>query len=108
MNGLKGLFLFLICIFLSCGKTELPTPIVGEPIFFFDGQLGGVAKKINAGDNDFYLFTEFSKDDDSVFSFTGRLAKLEQNCPDTCAEQLVISIRDFEQNISNVVSNINA
>lgn len=99
MNVLKGLFLFLICTTIACGKKEIPEPIDGTPVFFFDGQVNNEARTINAGDNDFFMFSEFNNDINEVISFTGRLGKTV-DCSSNCEEELVINIRNFEQNLS--------
>lgn len=55
---------------------------------------------INAGVNDFYMFTEFEKDEQNLYSFIARFAKLS-TCQTNCTEALKIEIRDARPITSN-------
>jgi len=86
-------YIFLIFIIIGgCKKVELdPTPS-GDPVFSVDATLNGTDFNWVAGDDDIYMFTEFSKDSFDVYTLSGRFA-LDDNCVDTCEESLTFSIR---------------
>ena len=91
-NILFYIALFFAAYFLSCNKIDLPDPVQGTPIFnatlnFFNGE----TITWEAGVDDYYMFTEFEKDNLGINSFIGRMEK--ENC-DTCTETLAIYIRD--------------
>ncbi len=102
----RYILLFLIGLFFSCKEESLPEPNTGTPVFTIAGTLGGNSIDINAGDNDFYMFTEFEKDETNVFTFSGTFAKLEPDCNPNCNEQLRISIRDFQMTEDLLVTDI--
>jgi len=90
----KIIFLFILAHCFACQSGDLPEPKTGDPVFFFSGTIGGgESRLINAGDDQFFMFTEFESDDQNVFSYIARLAKLEPDCGSDCSEQLRILIR---------------
>ena len=91
MNNKLIYILLVLTFFASCKKVELDVP-VDNPVFSVDATVGGVALDWSAGDDNFYMFTEFSKDSLQVYTLTGRLAK-DSNCSTSCEESLAISIR---------------
>lgn len=93
----KFIFLLLVLTLgFACKDGEIPEPMTGEPVFFFSGTINEEPITINAGDNDFFMFTEFESDDQNVYSYVARLAKLQPDCGDECEEQLRILIRHNE------------
>jgi len=85
----------------SCKKVDLDEMPSGTPVFIVDAELDGVALNLVAGDDDFYMFSEFSKDTLDVYTLTGRLAK-DNNCQSDCEESLSFSIRSsFADSIPN-------
>ncbi len=84
--------LFIILLIASCKPEELPPVKNGNPVFSVS--IG--SKDIIAGENDFYLFTDYEKDDMEVYSFIARFAKTN-DCTVDCKEELLIAIRDAQQ-----------
>jgi len=94
-----------ISVLFGCKKVDLePTPS-NDPVFLVDANLGGDSLKWVAGVDDFYMFTEFSKDNFEVYTLTGRLAK-DENCVSDCEESLTFSIRSSLPTTSTATFNI--
>src|SRR5690606_17478310 len=85
-------YVLISVLALSCRPEALPSVETGQPVFSFSG--GGV--DISAGEEDFYLFTDYQKDASNVYSFIARFAKTS-DCATDCEEELVIEIRDVQQ-----------
>ena len=86
-------YIFILTLFVvSCKPEELPPSETGNPVFY----LSNNDVNITAGEDDFYLFTDYSIDDQQVYSFAGRFAKTS-DCETSCKEELLIEIRDAEQ-----------
>lgn len=92
MNKLLIYIALIIITLGGCKKVELPPTEVNEPIFSINANLDNVSLDWSAGDDDFYMFTEFSKDNFNIYSLTGKLAK-DDNCLSDCEESLTFSIR---------------
>ncbi|MEM9819952.1 MAG: hypothetical protein AAF985_02725 [Bacteroidota bacterium] len=102
MNRFNQILVLLIVLqCFACGDGELPEPMTGTPVFSFNGTIDGATTLLNAGDDDFFMFTEFEEDDQNVFSYIGRLAKLQPDCEDNCNEQLRILIRNNQTGTPN-------
>ncbi len=68
-----------------------PTPPT-DPVFSTSLNLDGEPLNWVAGDNFWYMFTEFSSDNSGLQTLTGRLAK-DNNCQVNCDKSLTFSIR---------------
>ena len=96
MKKISSYCLFVIFIFTmhSCkkdpGGTFYAEP---EPVFSVAAKFGISDVLIEAGRDDFYMFTSYDTDSLDVLIFKGELNKLE-NCLADCEESLSISIRD--------------
>ena len=76
----------------GCKKVDLDEIPSGDPVFTANATLDGIDLNLVAGDDDFYMFSEFSKDNFDVYTMTGRFAK-DSNCHSDCEESLSFSIR---------------
>ena len=85
-------FSLIVFAFASCSKVDLDEVPSGDPVFTVNAELDGVDLNLIAGDDDFYMFSEYSKDTLGVYTMTGRLAK-DSNCSAECEESLSFSIR---------------
>lgn len=83
--------LFIIALG-GCKKVDLPAPMIGDPVFSVNATIDNQPINWTAGDNDVYMFTEFSKDNFDIYTLTGRFAK-DENCMNDCNEYLSFSIR---------------
>lgn len=91
--------LYILCCLAVCctqcspsDDVDFPLPSEGEPVFMVQTDINGRAIDLAAGLNDYYMFTSFERDAQNVLTFIGDLK--QQTCPDICAEQLRIEIRD--------------
>ncbi|MFK8007984.1 MAG: hypothetical protein AB8H03_16625 [Saprospiraceae bacterium] len=90
----------------GCKKVDLDDVPSGDPVFTTSAELDGVQLNLVAGDDDFYMFSEFSKDNFDVYTMTGRFAK-DTNCQDDCEESLSFSIRSsYIDSFPNQIFNI--
>lgn len=89
------IFCCLAVCFTQCSQpndVDFPLPSEGEPVFMVRADIDGRAIDLAAGLNDYYMFTSFGRDAQNVLTFVGDLK--QESCPDICAEQLRIEIRD--------------
>ena len=95
-NRIIQLLLFTV-LFLSLGcKKELLPPSSGnDPVFFLSNSIDGNQSNIAAGNDGYYMFADFSMDDDSIYTFSGTLK--EENCNNDCGSEIRIEIRDFQK-----------
>lgn len=98
MNALhRNIFIIIALLFATCKKVELPPETSNQVVFSVktDSDLGEI--NIEAGNEDFVLFPEFTKGADDVYSFIGTFKK--DDCITECGEYFRIEIRDFQQTI---------
>ena len=97
-NNRSNLLLSLLLIIgmTSCKKNiiDVPPSEVGEPVFRTSFQLEGTPQEMIAGDDEYFMFTEFTKDTDDIHTFIGSFAN--ENCTSNCESSLQFEIRDFE------------
>src|SRR4051812_40361029 len=82
------LFIFAVIVIGSCKKEPIPvTPPVPAPVFTFNGTVGGSPVKIEAGVNNYYMFTTCKTYTTSgVYDFGGEFRDKDcstGNCPNT-------------------------
>lgn len=85
-------FLLFGLLLLQCKKTELPPPDAGTPVFTLNFELDGAPVNFVAGEEDYFMFTDFQATPEDVLVFEGTLNKL--SCVDSCGPALKILIRD--------------
>ncbi len=97
---MKNYLVFILFLFLaSCKKNDDPAPVSEQPVFKVVGTVGGQPLNIQAGVNDYIMFTDFTFDNSSsVFEFNGSLRKY--NCA-SCPNSLSIKIRNYTQTLSS-------
>lgn len=75
------LFTFVAAIFITCKKQEItPSSTEGQPVFSFYGNMGGNILNIQAGVNNYYMYSSYSQGNNNlgpdgygIYSFTGTL-----------------------------------
>lgn len=92
MNRIVIYISLIILVLGSCKKVDLQPPVQNNPVFSVDAILNNDSLNWGAGNDNFYMFTEFSKDSFNVYTMTGRLAK-DTGCISNCEEYLSISFR---------------
>lgn len=91
---------FLIPVFIctiligsfSCKKEE-PIPVTAPPVFFFRGNVDGSPVNLEAGVNNYYMYSNFNQDANNLYSFSGNLGVY--NCTN-CGNMLQVKINDFQ------------
>ena len=63
------------------------------PVFFLDASFNGEPKIIEAGIDEFFMYTSFAKDNFDVYTFIGKFGKLG-SCVNDCTEDFTFFIRD--------------
>jgi hypothetical protein len=93
----------------GCKKVDLDEVPLGDPVFTASAMFGtGAELNFVAGDDDIYMFSEFSKDNLEVYTMTGRFAK-DANCENDCEESLSFSIRSSSvDSLPNLPFDINS
>jgi len=89
------LFFFVVSI-MACAKKELPKAVNGNPVFMFDGTIGADPIVYKAGVNGVYMFSDFYKDAQDLYTLSGTFAV--ENCA-TCEPFLSFEFKDGRQTV---------
>lgn len=76
----------------GCRKEE-PKPVIGDPVFYVNGTLNGSPLLLRAGVDNYYMYSEYSADQQGLYSFTGHLKTDGSSNP--APNSLRVSITDF-------------
>ncbi|MEM7657257.1 MAG: PKD domain-containing protein [Bacteroidota bacterium] len=83
----------LLVLWGSCGEPTLPDEVIEQPVFYLAGQLGEGELSLTAGENDYYLHTDYQREPENLYSFRGVFSPTE--CLE-CPESLEIIFRDVQ------------
>ncbi len=72
------------------------------PVFFLDAMFDGSPKLIEAGRDEFFMYTSFTKDNFDVYTFIGKFGKLG-SCLTDCTEDFTFFIRDSKASPDEVL-----
>ena len=78
---------------IGCKKkpiVPIPSDFEGETVFKVDGKLDNNSLSIEAGKEDFYMYTDYELNGENLMEFTGEFQKNEK-CEGICNEKLKIS-----------------
>ncbi|MAZ36158.1 MAG: hypothetical protein CL842_01755 [Crocinitomicaceae bacterium] len=85
-------FLVYIASFLvilaSCKKEELQPEVIGNAAFYIQGTVNGLPVNLVAGDNDYYMYSSFEENENTVPKYIGELKT--ENCETGCPESFTI------------------
>lgn len=97
--------LITVLVFNSCKKKDLPEAEEGNtPQFYFTGNVDGTDVNLQAGVNDYYMYSGFNQSSaTNVYGFTAALKP--QNCT-SCNNSIEIQINDYRQSAFNGPSGI--
>src|SRR4051812_11867663 len=88
------IIVFALIGVMSCEKKKYPeSSVENDAVFYVQGTADYNPLKYVAGENDYYMYSSFALDSNSVYSFAGEFKKL--NCTD-CKNTLEIRIRDLK------------
>ncbi len=86
------IFLLAIGVLVGCKKEDVPTTD-GTPVFSIRADFDGSQVDIQAGNEQFYLYSDYRIDDCEQIVLVSRLAK-DNSCTTQCAEEWLIEIAD--------------
>lgn len=74
------LLISIVTVFVTCKKEQLaPTTIEGQPVFSFSGSINGTPLTLQAGINNYYMYSSYNYDSLGVYNFTGTLKSTSNN-----------------------------
>src|SRR5436190_643274 len=89
------LLILILALSFSCKKRTYPNDEINEQtIFNFNASIDGRSFSINAGKEEYYLYSSYGQDGNGVYYFTSDLRK--NNCSGDCPKSLKIRINDFK------------
>src|ERR1700752_1765204 len=90
------IMLVLVLFVFGCKKEHAPSPTTGTPVFYFNGTIGGVSTSINAGLNNYYMYSSYTQDTNHVYNFIGNIQKTTANL-----SSIEIQINDYKVSAVN-------
>ncbi len=102
------IFITLLILGVGCKKKEVTTTET-EVVFYFNGTVNNTPELLEAGKNNYYMFTDYHTQHNNIIALRGQLK--QQNCT-RCGNELLIELLDnttrangtIGQNISNVLA----
>jgi PKD repeat protein len=95
-----------VALFNACKKKTLPEPEDGNtPQFYFIGNVNGTNVSLQAGVNNYYMYSSYLQGTNNVYSFGGSLKP--QNCV-SCYNSISIEINDHKISSYNGPSGIDS
>jgi PKD repeat protein len=81
MKKVRFIFSLLVTTLfaLSCKKEHAPASIIATPEFYFNGLVGGVTTTLDAGVNNYYMYSSYAQDTNNVYNFIGDLKQTTSN-----------------------------
>ena len=101
MNRL--LFLFLVISAIGC-KKDYPIASSETPVFYFNGTVNGLDMNMQAGVNNYYMYSSYTQDSNYVYNFSGELK--QNNCLH-CNNKIKFQINDYTSSPPNGATQIN-
>src|SRR5580692_6816071 len=91
----------LSVLLITCKKEETPpNAVLGQPVFSFNGTINSQNVSLEAGVNNYYMYSSFAQDsvasDSVVYSFIGNLQSTATN-----KNSIQISIDDYKISVKN-------
>ena len=98
MKRIKNILVFLTVALLTvtCKKEHIPANTTSTPVFYFNGLVGGVSTVIDAGINNYYMYSSYKQDTNHVYNFIGNLQKTTNNL-----SSIQIQINDYKVSALN-------
>lgn len=93
----------LILIHYGCKKKDFPQNQSENPAFYISAEINGTPLRLNAGDNGYYMFSEYSQDSSGIYTFISSFKK--QNCGSSCPLSFKIELTDNQ--VSTIAGNSN-
>jgi PKD repeat protein len=97
------IYIFPFCLVFvnSCKKNSLPPDDQNpsEPVFYFKCNVSGTPVSIQAGVNDYYMYSSHFQDANNIYVYKADLKK--KTCTNGCGYSLSILINDFKESQLN-------
>jgi hypothetical protein len=90
-----------LAILSSCAKKQVPEDIYGTPVFKFEGEIGSEKVDYKAGVNGLYMYTDYYKDMQDIYTLKGVLSK--ELCQ-SCSPYLSFEFKDIGSSFHNSLS----
>lgn len=103
MKRLLFLFTFIFICAIGCRK-DYPISTSGTPVFYFTGTVGVTPVNMQAGVNNYYMYSSFKLDTNFVYNFLGELK--QNNCVN-CNSSIKFQINDDTVSSLNGTTQIN-
>lgn len=87
----------------GCKKEHAPSSTTGTPIFYFNGTIGGVSMSIDAGINNYYMYSSYTQDTNHVYNFIGDLKQITSS-----HNSIQIQINDYKVSVLNASTYIDS
>lgn len=96
--------LLILLTGISCKKKKYPDDVVitNEAVYYSSMNVNGSRVRLEAGVDDYYMYSSYKQDSNNVYSFVGEIKKI--NC-NTCSNSLKIQINDYKASVFNTPVN---
>ena len=91
---------FFLTVFWGCNKKKYPDSIIdAQSVFYFKALVNNTPVSFGAGVNNYFMYSSFNQDSNSVYNFTGTLK--QTTCAGACANSVRIQINDYKVSPAN-------
>ena len=86
--------LVLVTVGWSCAKKKYPSSVSeNAPVFYFKANLNGAPIEMNAGVNNYRMFSSYTQDSNNVYRLVAELKS--KDCSGGCANSIKIQVNDY-------------
>ena len=102
MKKIKQFLALLIVVLftVTCKKEHAPISTLATPEFYFNGTVNGISTSLNAGVNNYYMYSSYKQDSNNVYTFIGDLKQTTSNL-----NGIEIDINDYKVSAINANTN---
>ncbi len=102
-----SILLIFIGLFGACEKKKYPESLViNEPEFYVDLKGGTVSGLLEAGINNYWLYSSYSQDQNGLYIYTSELR--QKNCASACPNSIRFEINDSKISAAGAAADINS
>ncbi|MBL7902574.1 MAG: PKD domain-containing protein [Bacteroidia bacterium] len=102
-----SLLLILLVLFSACEKKKYPESLVtNEPEFYAELNGSGSSTLIEAGINNYMLFSSYTQDQKGLYTYVAELR--QKNCPSVCPNSIRFEINDSKTSAAGAAADINS
>jgi hypothetical protein len=96
------IFLLALCVvFATCKKNPLPPDDQKDPVFYVRCQVDGATVNLEAGKNEYYMYSSHFQNSDNVYVYKAELK--QKSCSSDCGYNVTILINDSKVSAPNGV-----